>query len=978
MAKRQQKNGQYIAWFKDIKKNDDFLVGKQHADFGRLHKSVSKKEMNLLDGFALTTTAYWEFLKTHNIDKKIKGMLKEVDIRNVVELKKIGKNIRNLILEKDLPNNVQKALIKSYKKLHKRYGAVMIRPSVASKNTPKESFAGQQDSFLNITTEKALLHAVKRCIASLFSDRALVYREKKGYDHMTVGLSVGIQQMIDASNGANGMISTLDTELGMNGVMLINATYGLGEYGVTGNMVSDQFHIFKEGVKKGKEAIIRKNITKKDTKRICGKNVGTKKAVVPKTKQEKSSINNGDIITLAKWGMRIEEICKIPQHIAWVKDGKTGTLYIVQSSSKTVDIKEKRSNLETYLLKKTGKKILDGTTIGQKIGAGKVCVLDSLEDLKKFKAKDVLVTKTTTREWEPLMRIASAIIVEEEGKTSHAALVGRRLGIPTIVGVKNARKTLKKYKKITVSGGLGEKSGVFEGFLPYEVKKTLIQDIPKTQTKIMINVGDPTDTFNLSDLPHDGVGLIKMESILASEVKVHPLALSNYLTLKNKKIKKQIQEITKGYSKKNQYGVDKLAEGIAKVAAATYPKEVTIQLSDQSASEYKKLLGGELFEDKKKETGASFCGVSRYYNKKYTPAFKLECDAIKKVREQWGLHNVMLMVPFCRTPEEGKKVLKQMEKYGVKRGDHGLKVTVMCEIPSNAVLAGDFAKLFDGFSIGIDTKMREIVGEARSKKSLAEFYNTKNKIVRGLVKDIIDVAHKHKRKVSICGEASSEYPEFTNFLVQSGIDSVSLNPSALIATKKRIASVEKRNVKKGETNKRYLSIVAGFALMAASLIGVGAGCGSSYVVPTPIEEVSPAQIPQQLDGSLEERITALEEEVQEKKNIYSSEEFFGITFSYPQSWTQVEHKKGNVIIKNPQKEIFEGVDVFIKETLRGKEGTTLIIGEYNAVLFRVEKEGITYEGIEIQIDDNILEIQTIPSEFEEIIASIEFKDVGIR
>lgn len=789
-------SSKYIAWFKNLTIKDIPTVGGKNASLGEMYAKLTKKGIVVPNGFAITADAYRAHMVEGGLEGTIKKMLSGLNARNVRDLAITGEKIRRMILAADLPWEVVREIKTAYKELTKSTGkkqlAVAVRSSATAEDLPTASFAGQQETYLNVRGEKELLVAVKKCLASLFTDRAISYRVDKGFDHTGVALSVAVQEMVRSDIGASGVMFTLDTESGHKGVVLINAAYGLGEYVVKGRVVPDQFYVFKDGVKRGLKSIISRRLGTKQVKLVYAKNGGTMQEPVKISDQNIFCVNDKDIITLAKWGMMIEEHYGHAMDIEWAKDGETGKMYIVQARSETVKSQEQVNIIETYHLEKKSQVLVEGVSVGQKIGAGKVRVIDSPAKLKNFKKGEVLVTRLTDPDWEPIMRLASAIVTEQGGKTSHAAIVSRELGTPCVVGAVNARKLLKNGEHVTVSCAEGDVGYVYKGTLPFSVKRTELKELRKTKTKIMMNVGDPNSAFSLAAIPNDGVGLAREEFIFTDFIKIHPLALTHFDELKDKKVKEKINKMTVGYENKADFCVDRLAEGVAIIAAAFYPRDVVVRLSDFKTNEYATLLGGTDFEPKEENPMIGWRGASRYYDPKYKDGFHLECKALKKVREDWGLKNVIIMVPFCRTPEEGKKVIATMKEFGLERGKNDLKVYVMCEIPSNVILADDFAQVFDGFSIGSNDLTQLTLGVDRDSALVSHIYDENNAAVKKLIRSVIKTAHKRGRKVGICGQAPSDYPKFAEFLVEAGIDSISLNPDTVLKTRQNILTMEKR------------------------------------------------------------------------------------------------------------------------------------------------------------------------------------------
>ncbi len=976
-----KKNTANILWFSDINKKDVELVGGKNASLGEMYSSLTKKGIRIPNGFAVTANAYWYFLRTAELDKKMKKLLNALDPEDLKQLTKVGKQVRSMILKAHFPQNLEQEIITAYKKLSseskQKNLSVAVRSSATAEDLPDASFAGQQESFLNIKGEKEVLLAVKHCIASLFTNRAISYRHAQGFGHMNVALSVTIQKMVGSDTASAGVMFTLDTESGFQGATLIDSSYGLGEYVVKGRVTPDQFYIFKEGIKQGKNAIISKKLGTKEVKLVYGIKKGTKQIKVKQKERDAYSITDKEIVQLAKWGMIIEDHYKRPQDIEWAKDGKTGDLYIVQARPETVKTTSDKAVIEKYQLNKEGKIMLRGLAVGQKIGAGKVRVIENPKDMKLFKKGEILVTRITDPDWEPIMRIASAIVTEQGGQTSHAAIVSRELGVPAVVSARGARKILKNGKGITVSCAKGDDGIIYNGILPFEVKRTILKNIPKTKTKIMMNVGDPEHAFDLSFLPNDGIGLARLEFIFNEFVRIHPLALVNFHKLKDKKAKKQILEITHGYKDKKEFCVDKLAQGIGKLATSVYPKPVIVRMSDFKSNEYAKLIGGKQFEPKEENPMLGWRGASRYYSDDYKDAFKLECQALKKVRNEWGLTNVIAEIPVCRTPEEGKKVIEVMSNYGLKQGENGLQIYVMCEIPSNVILAEEFAKIFDGFSIGSNDLTQFTLGVDRDSQLVSHIFDANDKAVKKLISNVIKVAHKYKKEIGICGQAPSDSPEFADFLVREKIDSISLNPDTVVETRQRIAKLEKTLGKTGKkTNKKYLSLIAVFGIMSASLIGLGAGCAEQVQnIPTVItEEISPAQIREQVTKKINQQVIELRQELKNKTTKSEQVSLAEIKFDYPSNWT-ARNWDGGITVKN--EETGEYISIFKqinKHPVSKDKKTSLIVGNNVATKYTIPHPGNSkpLHIIEVKINDEIVEINGQTDIFDEIIASITF------
>jgi len=787
------KSKKFILWFKNISIKDVPLVGGKNASLGEMYSKLTKKGINIPNGFVLTAKAYWYYLRKNKIDKQLKEIFEKFDPKSIKSLQQTGKAARNLILEADFPKDLKKEIIKSYQKLGKEYGEnpdVAVRSSATAEDLPSASFAGQHETYLNIRGSEDLLEAIKKCLSSLFTDRAISYREEKGFDHLKIALSVGVQKMVRSDLASSGVMFTLDTETGFQNVFLINSIWGLGEMIVKGRITPDEFYVFKPTLNQGLKPIIVKKLGRKIKKYIYNKKGGIREIEVLPKKQIKFSLNEEEIIKLAKWAGLIEDHYKLPQDIEWAKDGKTGQLFIVQSRPETIYTPKTEKFYEGYEIKTNKKPLLTGTAIGNKIGQGRVKIIPSVSEIGKFQKGEVLTTRMTDPDWVPVMRIALGIITEQGGKTCHAAIVSRELGIPCIVGAKDATKKIKTGTMVTVDCTQGLNGRIFLGKIPFEIKKYDLKKIPKLKTKIMVNIGAPEIAFKTSFLPNDGVGLARIEFILAEKIRIHPLALYHFNKLKDQKIKKEIEDITTGYKNKKEYFIKELAEGISQIAAAFWPKPVIVRLSDFKTNEYRGLIGGELFEGEEANPMMGFRGACRYIDKSFQPAFEMECRALKRVRELFGLKNVWIMVPFCRTVEEGKKVLDLMAKNGLKKGKDNLKVIVMCEIPSNVILADKFLEIFDGMSIGSNDLTQLSLGIDRDSAQIAYIGDERNKAVKEMISKVIKICNLKKKYCGICGQAPSDYPEFAEFLLKEKIESMSLNPDTVIKTILNLKKVE--------------------------------------------------------------------------------------------------------------------------------------------------------------------------------------------
>ncbi|WP_038064945.1 phosphoenolpyruvate synthase [Thermodesulfovibrio thiophilus] len=798
-----------ILWLNQISMKDIPLVGGKNASLGEMIRNISSKGINIPDGFAVTADAYKYFINVNNLNEPIKKILSDLDKSNVEELKKRGKKIRNLILSGKMPEDLQNAIIEAYSEMEKKYGKnvdVAVRSSATAEDLPDASFAGQQETYLNIQGAQNVIQAVKKCFASLFTDRAISYRIDKGFNHFSVYLSAAVQKMIRSDKASAGVIFTIDTETGFKDVVYITGSWGLGEYVVKGVVNPDEFYVFKPTLKEGYRAIISKKLGAKQQRLIYSDDPSkpTRGVKTSSEERQKFILNDDEILTLAKWAVMIENHYGKPMDIEWAKDGDgvttgSGKLFIVQARPETVHSLKRQNYYEIYELKSSANVLCTGLAVGSKIGQGNACLIRNPSEINLFKPGQVLVTDMTDPDWEPIMKIASAIVTNRGGRTCHAAIVSRELGIPCIVGAGNATEIIKPEQEITVDCSKGEEGYVLDGLIPFEVKKIDLTTLPETKTKIMMNVGIPEQSFAQGQIPNDGVGLARIEFIISSHIGVHPLALIEYLKLKEQsqhdhKIAKIVKEIdlkTPMYEHKPDFYVDKLAQGTAMIGAAFYPNDVIVRFSDFKTNEYANLIGGILYEPVESNPMLGWRGASRYYDPKFEPAFALECIAIKKVRDEMGLKNVKVMVPFCRTVEEGKKVIEVMEKYGLKQGHDGLDIYVMCEIPSNVILAEEFAKIFDGFSIGSNDLTQLTLGLDRDSELVSHIYNERNEAIKRLVKHVIEVAKKYGKKIGICGQAPSDFPEFAEFLVECGINSISLSPDTVLKTRLLVAEKEK-------------------------------------------------------------------------------------------------------------------------------------------------------------------------------------------
>jgi pyruvate,water dikinase len=813
----------FVLWFEEVGIADIPLVGGKNASLGEMIQQLTAKGVNVPTGFATTAHAYRYFIEQAGLQKQLRSLFSDLNVEDVNNLRQRGKQARALILNTPFPPELENAIADAYLQLCQRYGDasanlcdrlapeyqesckrssgdtdVAVRSSATAEDLPDASFAGQQETYLNVHGVQAVLEACHKCFASLFTDRAISYRTIKGFDHFNIALSVGVQKMVRSDLAASGVMFSIDTETGFKNAALITAAYGLGENVVQGAVNPDEYFVFKPTLKQGFRPILEKRLGSKEIKMVydVGGSKLTKNVTVPESERVKYALTDDEVLTLANWASIIEDHYSAvrntytPMDIEWAKDGFTGELFIVQARPETVQSQKAANVIKSYKLKGDSEILVRGRAVGEMIGTGKARVILDVHKLDQFQAGEVLVTYKTDPDWEPIMKKASAIVTNQGGRTCHAAIIAREMGIPAIVGTGNAITQLKTGQEVTISCAEGEEGRVYEGILPYEVQEVALDNLPRTRTQIMMNVGNPSEAFSLAAIPNDGVGLARMEFIIANHIKVHPLALIHFDKLQDADAKDQIALLTHLYEDKPSYFVDKLAQGVATIAAAFYPKPVVLRLSDFKSNEYANLLGGKQFEPDEENPMIGWRGASRYYDEKYREGFALECQALKRVRDEMGLTNVIPMVPFCRTPAEGRKVLTEMEKHGLKRGENGLQVYVMCEIPNNVILAKQFSEVFDGFSIGSNDLTQLTLGLDRDSGLVAHLFDERNDGVKEMVQMAIAKAKENHRKIGICGQAPSDYPEFARFLVAQGIDSMSLNPDSILKTLLEVAAAE--------------------------------------------------------------------------------------------------------------------------------------------------------------------------------------------
>lgn len=815
---------QFILWFAEVGIDDVPLVGGKNASLGEMYQKLGGKGIKIPNGFAITAYAYRYFLKYAGIEEEIKKILKGLDTHDIYDLMARGREVREIITHSEIPPDLTQAIYTAYDKLGAEFTQkgssdhglnnvdVAIRSSATAEDLPDASFAGQQDTFLNIRGRMSVIDACRKCFASLFTNRAISYRHDKGFGQFEVSLSIAVQKMVRSDSACSGVMFSIDTETGFEDVVFITGAYGLGENVVQGTVNPDEFYVFKPTLKMGKRAIISRSAGDRDIKMVYSMEDDATVKNVPTTLDERHRyvLDDDEILKLAEWACIIEEHYSDeagyfkPMDIEWAKDGDgvnvgTGDLYIVQARPETIHSQRETNTYENYRLLETGEILVSGTAVGSKVGQGVANVLQSTLEIDKFQPEQVLVTSMTDPDWEPIMKIASAIVTNKGGRTCHAAIISRELGIPCLIGTGNGDEIIETGQEITVSCCEGETGHVYEGMLEYEVQEFNLEDIPRTRTKIMMNIGMPEKAFSQRMIPNEGVGLAREEFIISSHIGIHPLALLDYNKLREKAKTDQriagvvykIDEITAVYQDKKQFFIDKLSEGVGRIAAAFYPNDVIVRMSDFKTNEYENLLGGYLYEPTESNPMIGWRGASRYYDKDFMPAFELECIALHKARSEMGLTNIKAMIPFCRTPEEGKKVIELMKRFGLVQGEDGLEIYVMCEIPSNVICADQFAEIFDGFSIGSNDLTQLALGLDRDSSLVAHLYDERNDAVKRLITQVIDVAKKKGKKIGICGQAPSDFPDFAEFLVECGIDSISLIPDTVIKTRLAIAKKEK-------------------------------------------------------------------------------------------------------------------------------------------------------------------------------------------
>ncbi len=795
-----EKENKLILWFDQLGIEDVPLVGGKNASLGEMYRLLTPKGVRIPNGFAITARAYHYLLEYNNAKDKIHDILSDLNTHDLHDLQERAQKVRDLIRHLEFPEDLHDEIIEAYSNLEKQYNEgvdVAVRSSATAEDLPDASFAGQQETYLNIRHPQALIEACKKCFASLFTDRAISYREEKGFDHFSIGLSIGIQKMVRSDLATSGVMFSIDTESGFENVVFVTASYGLGENIVQGAVNPDEYYVFKPTLNEQNRPIIHKTLGSKE-KRMIYDNHGNKSVKnVPTEVSERKvfCLSDDEVLDLARWAVIIENHYSqkrekyTPMDMEWAKDGESGELFIVQARPETVHSQADKNKFQRFSMKEKAEPIVTGNSVGKKIGVGHVHVIKNVKNIHDFVPGEVLVTEMTDPDWEPVMKQASAIVTNSGGRTCHAAIISRELGIPCVVGTENATEILKTGQEATVDCSQGNEGYVYDGHLDFEVEEIDLGEVPKTKTHIMMILGTPDQAFEQSYLPNDGVGLAREEFIINSYIGIHPNALIDYPNIPED-VKKTIDERTAGYDDKKYFYIEKLAQGIGRLAASVYPKPIIVRMSDFKTNEYANLIGGKAYEPSEDNPMIGWRGASRYYDPKFAEAFGLECQALKKAREEYGLTNIVAMIPFCRTLNEGRQVLETMEKHGLKKGENGLKVYVMCEIPSNVLLAEEFLDIFDGFSIGSNDLTQLTLGLDRDAGTLSHIGDERNDAVKILLARAIKVANKKGKYIGICGQGPSDFPELAAFLVEQGIQSIALNPDTIVEARSMIAKKE--------------------------------------------------------------------------------------------------------------------------------------------------------------------------------------------
>lgn len=787
----------FIIPFNQIHITDTPIVGGKNASLGEMITSLSSAGIKVPEGFATTAEAFWYFLDSNKLREPLQQLMEQLNRSNYSNLKQIGSKARQLIHNATIPSDLAENIMHTYFNLCGPGEAVAVRSSATAEDLPQASFAGQHESYLNIHGGDNVLKAVQNCFASLYTDRAIKYREDQGYAHHKVALSAGIQKMVRSDKACSGIGFTLEPESGFRDIVHLSGVWGLGENIVQGAIIPDEFYVFKPTLKSGKNAIVQKKMGSKEYTLVYADENSKSPTLNIDTSLDKRKqyvLCNAEIEKLARWAVLIEEHYKQPMDIEWAKDGNTGELFIIQARPETVHSHKNFQSLVEYKLQGKGTVLAKGEAIGIKVATGIARILQSPKDADKLQPGEIIITDITSPDWDPLLKKAAAIVTNKGGRTSHASIVARELGVPAIVGSGNATETISNGSHVTVSCCEGRTGFIYAGILSFVEKKTDLSKIPMPETTLpMLITGDPEKAFQLSMYPNNGVGLMRMEFIITHSIRIHPMALVKFDTIGDPQVKNQIRELTNAYASKQDYFIEKLSEGIATIAAAFYPKDVIVRMSDFKTNEYANLLGGKEFEPNEENPMIGFRGASRYYNERYKEGFRLECAAIKKVREEMGFTNVKIMVPFCRTVEEAVKVLDVMQEFGLDRKkDPTLEIYMMVEIPSNVLQADEFADLFNGFSIGSNDLTQLTLGIDRDSAIVSDLFNEQNKSAKAMISMAIEKAKAKHVKIGLCGQAPSDFPEFTQFLVEAGIDSISFNEDALLKGIENIHKAEQR------------------------------------------------------------------------------------------------------------------------------------------------------------------------------------------
>ncbi|WP_431301205.1 phosphoenolpyruvate synthase [Tabrizicola sp. BL-A-41-H6] len=785
-----------VMWFEDLSRGDVALVGGKNSSLGEMVRQLGKKGIKVPGGFATTADAYRAYLTANALEARIDDVISHWQDQKI-PLHDAGMQVRAMILQGDFPDDIRDDILSSYRELSRRAGTtdlpVAVRSSATAEDLPDASFAGQQETYLNVRGEKALLAACRRCYASLFTDRAITYRQIQGFGHTKVALSIGVQRMVRSDTGGSGVMFSIDTESGFDKIALITAAWGLGENVVQGAVDPDEYEVYKPFLSdKSLIPIVKKSLGAKEIKMIYAGTTSGETKNVPTSKAERAAfvLSDAEILDLARMATTIEAHYGQPMDMEWARDGDTGELFIVQARPETVQSRLDAGAIKSYAVKKSGKVLLKGLSVGSAVATGRVSIIESASEIDQFIDGSILVTSTTDPDWVPIMKRASAIVTDHGGRTSHAAIVSRELGLPAIVGTGNATHVLHDDQEVTVSCAGGDEGVIYEGIANFATEVLRVDDLPKTRTQIMLNLANPSAAFRWWRLPFDGVGLARMEFVVNNALKVHPMALVHFDRLKDDAAKAQIAELTKSFPDKTEYFIDGLARGLSQIAAVAYPRPVIVRMSDFKTNEYAELLGGREFEPHEENPMIGFRGASRYYSPRYEAGFALECKAIGRLRKEMGFDNVVVMIPFCRSPKEADRVLATMEKHGLKRGKDGLQVYVMGEIPANVILVEEFASRFDGFSIGSNDLTQLTLGIDRDAEDLADLFDESDPAVLWMIESLIARAHQAGAKVGLCGQAPSDDPEFAKLLVKAGIDSISVTPDSFVAVKHNVAEAE--------------------------------------------------------------------------------------------------------------------------------------------------------------------------------------------